>query len=113
MAWTWPTEVVLLRDLIAIPSVSGTEERLGAFLEEWAADRGLSVSRGADGVLVTLDSGRPGSTLALVSHLDTVPAGEGWTRPPFEPVIEGTTLYGRGSGDAKASVAAMITDTPF
>ena len=51
---------------------------------------------------------RPGPTLALVSHLDVVPPGEGWTRDPFTPVVEGDRLYGRGSGDAKASVAAML-----
>lgn len=49
-----------------------------------------------------------GPTLALATHLDVVPPGEGWTRSPFEPVIEEGRLYGRGSGDAKASVAAMI-----
>jgi acetylornithine deacetylase len=43
-----------------------------------------------------------------VSHLDVVPPGAGWTRDPFVPSIEGTRLYGRGSGDAKASVAAML-----
>lgn len=109
MVWTWPTEVELLRDLVAIPSVSGTEEAIGRFVDQRARDWGLAVERGEDGVLVTVATGRPGPTLALVSHLDTVPAGEGWTRPPFEPVIEGTTLYGRGSGDAKASVASMLT----
>ena len=35
--------------------------------------------------------------------------GAGWTRDPFAPAIEGDRLYGRGSGDAKASVAAMVT----
>jgi acetylornithine deacetylase len=50
----------------------------------------------------------PGPVLAFASHLDTVPAGEGWTRPPFEPTIEDDRLYGRGSGDAKASVASML-----
>jgi acetylornithine deacetylase len=109
LAWTWPTEIELLRDLVAIPSVSGTEETIGRFVEGWARGWGLPVSRGDDGVLVSLDGGRPGPSLALVSHLDTVPAGEGWTRPPFEPTIEGTMLCGRGSGDAKASVAAMLT----
>jgi acetylornithine deacetylase len=108
LAWTWPTEVELLRDLVAIPSVSGTEAAVGEFVERWARDRGLEVARGDDGVLVTLEGGGPGPALAFVSHLDTVPAGEGWTRPPFEPVIEGTQLFGRGSGDAKASVAAML-----
>jgi acetylornithine deacetylase len=108
LAWTWPTEVVLLRDLVAIPSVSGTEERIGQFVEETARDWGLEVSRGEDGVLITVCGRAEGPRLAFVSHLDTVPAGEGWVRPPFEPVIEGTRLYGRGSGDAKASVAAML-----
>jgi acetylornithine deacetylase len=37
-----------------------------------------------------------------------VPPGAGWTRDPFVPAIEGTRLYGRGSGDAKASVASML-----
>ncbi len=108
MAWTWPTEVELLRDLVAIPSVSGTEAAIGEFVESWTSARGLAVARGDDGVLVSVEGAAPGATLAFVSHLDTVPAGEGWTRAPFEPFIEGTRLYGRGSGDAKASVAAML-----
>jgi acetylornithine deacetylase len=108
LAWTWPTEVGLLRDLVAVSSVSGTEETIGRFVEETARDWGLGVARGDDGVLVTVESAAPGRSLGFVSHLDTVPAGEGWVRPPFEPVIEGTLLYGRGSGDAKASVAAML-----
>jgi acetylornithine deacetylase len=49
-----------------------------------------------------------GPTFALVSHLDVVPPGSGWTRDPFIPVIEDDRLYGRGSSDAKASVAAML-----
>ena len=44
----------------------------------------------------------------LASHLDVVPPGDGWTRDPFVPVIENGVLYGRGSGDAKASVSAML-----
>lgn len=106
---TWPTEVELLRQLVAIPSVSGDEEEIGRFVEGWARKRGLVVSRASDGVLILVDSGRPGPTLALVSHLDTVPPGAGWTRPPFEPTIEGSRLFGRGAGDAKASVAAMLS----
>ena len=37
-----------------------------------------------------------------------MPPGEGWSRDPYQPAIEGGRLYGRGSGDAKASVAAML-----
>lgn len=106
---TWPTEIELLRELVAIPSVSGTEETIGKFVERRAREWGLAVERSADGVLLRVAGAHPGPTLAFISHLDTVPEGEGWTRPPFEPTIEGTLLYGRGSGDAKASVAAMLT----
>ena len=70
---------------------------------------GLDVLRDDASVTVTVTGSRPGPTLALVSHLDTVPAGDGWTRQPFVPTIEGDRLYGRGSGDAKASVAAMLS----
>ncbi len=53
------------------------------------------------------DSGRPGPTLLLCSHVDTVPATPAWTRDPWSPTREGDRLYGLGANDAKASVAAM------
>lgn len=102
-------ELVLLQDLVAIPSVSGTEETLARWIEELVRAWGLDVSRDDASVTVSITGARPGPTLALVSHLDTVPAGDGWTRQPFIPTIEGDLLYGRGSGDAKASVASMLT----
>lgn len=40
-------------------------------------------------------------------HLDVVPAGAGWTRAPFAPVREGNMLYGRGTVDMKAGIAAF------
>ena len=102
-----PTEIELLSALVAIPSVSGTEEAIARFLAETAGAAGLAATRDDASVTITVDSGTPGPTLAFLSHLDVVPPGEGWTRDPFVPVIEGDLLYGRGSGDAKASVAAM------
>jgi acetylornithine deacetylase len=108
LEWTSRPEIALLRDLVAIRSVSGGEEPLARWVEEWARTAGLAVVRDDAAVAVTVAGTAPGPTLALVSHLDTVPAGEGWTRAPFEPTIEDDRLYGRGSGDAKASVAAML-----
>ncbi|HEY7682240.1 MAG TPA: M20/M25/M40 family metallo-hydrolase [Gemmatimonadales bacterium] len=108
MAWTSRPEITLLRDLVAIHSVSGTEETIARWVEEWARAAGLDVSRDDAAVTLSLSGRSPGGTLAFVSHLDTVPAGEGWTRPAFEPTIEGDLMFGRGSGDAKASVSAML-----
>ena len=109
MASTWPTEINLLRDLVAIPSVSGTETAAGEFVEATAKSWGLDVVRNEDGVRIEVTGRRPGRSLAFISHLDVVPPGEGWSRDPWNPVIENGLLYGRGSGDAKASVAAMLT----
>jgi acetylornithine deacetylase len=103
-----PAEIELLCDLVAISSVSGQEDAIAAFVEETVRRWGLDVIRDAHGVVLEVRGWDIGATIALVSHLDVVPPGSGWTRDPFLPVIEGTRLYGRGSGDAKASVAAML-----
>jgi acetylornithine deacetylase len=103
-----PDEIELLRRMVAIPSVSGDEEPLARYAEETARSWGLRTVRDELAVRVEVAGPAEGPTLALVSHLDVVPPGKGWTREPFAPVIEGTRLYGRGSGDAKASVAAML-----
>jgi len=102
------TEVTLLRDLVAIPSVSGDEEAVARFAEEAARAARLDVVRDASGVKIHVRGKRGGPTLALVTHLDVVPPGDNWTRDPFTPVIADGRMYGRGSGDAKASVAAML-----
>ena len=107
MASTWPTEIALLRELVAIPSVSGEEEAVARHVEAIALGWGLAPVRDGAGVSIRIAGQEAGPTLALVSHLDVVPPGSGWTRDPFTPVIEGARLFGRGSGDAKASVAAM------
>jgi acetylornithine deacetylase len=104
-----PDEIDLLQRMVAIPSVSGEEEALARFVEETARGWGLEATRDDLAVRVEVGGRGPGRTVALVSHLDVVPPGKGWTRDPFTPTVEGTRLYGRGSGDAKASVAAMLT----
>ena len=48
--------------------------------------------------------------ILLQGHVDVVPANEsdGWTHPPFSPIIKDGRMYGRGSGDMKSGVVAMI-----
>ncbi len=47
--------------------------------------------------------------LAVLAHLDVVPAGDGWRVPPFSATREGDRIYGRGTGDDKGpALAAMF-----
>lgn len=41
-------------------------------------------------------------------HLDTVPVGEGWTRPPLELTVDEGRAYGRGSCDIKGAAAVLL-----
>ena len=55
-------------------------------------------------------AGQAGRSLILQAHVDVVPTGplDLWRHPPFDPVIEGDWLYGRGAGDMKAGHAANL-----
>lgn len=46
--------------------------------------------------------------LLLISHLDTAPAAEGWTYPPFKATLENGNIYGLGATDAKNYTAAHL-----
>ena len=59
-------------------------------------------------LLATKDCGAKES-VDIYTHLDVVPAGEGWSTPPFNPVIKDGRIYGRGVADSKGSVASLLT----
>ena len=69
---------------------------------------GFSV-RNIDGHAGDISMGPAGvEPLAILAHLDIVPAGDGWQTNPFEAVIEDGRVYGRGTSDDKGpAVAAM------
>lgn len=46
--------------------------------------------------------------LLLISHLDTVPATDGWTFPPFKATERDGRIYGLGATDAKNYTAAHL-----
>ncbi|MFT4826487.1 MAG: succinyl-diaminopimelate desuccinylase [Halioglobus sp.] len=54
--------------------------------------------------------GQEGPIIVFAGHTDVVPTGpvDQWSNPPFEPTIKDGVLYGRGTADMKASLAAMI-----
>ena len=50
----------------------------------------------------------PGRSLVLLHHLDVVPAGAGWTRPPFGGELHRGRIWGRGALDAKSLGVAHL-----
>src|SRR5207244_1785385 len=41
-------------------------------------------------------------------HIDVVPSGNGWTVDPFEGRVRDGKIFGRGSTDQKAGIAASV-----
>lgn len=97
----------LVVGLVRTPSPSGSEAEVAGVLAGWLESRGLEPVVDDAAVRIEVAGGRPGPTLLLASHLDTVPPGEGWSVDPYAGTIDGGRLFGRGAVDAKASVAAM------
>lgn len=101
----------LLVKLVRIPSPSGEETALRDAVLEWLKARGVPAFALERNVVVVLE-GATGSEsdrgLLFCSHYDTVPIGPGWTRDPLDGSIENGNVYGRGSNDAKAAIAAMM-----
>lgn len=126
-------QVAFTQDLVRHPSVRGQEHTAQDFLHRALAGRGYAMDRFAIDVAeiedhpgfspVAVDyanainvvaTHRPreerGRSLILNGHVDVVPVGplEMWSKPPFEPWIDGDWLYGRGGADMKAGLCANI-----
>ena len=104
----------ILQELIQIPSVNDGEEEVANYIAGLFKDyenietQIVNSYPGRDNILVKLKGTRPGKIFAVSGHLDVVETGDGWTHPPFEGVIEGNKMYGRGTCDMKAGVAAAL-----
>jgi acetylornithine deacetylase len=99
--------VELLVELVRCPSPSGEEQAVAALLALRLRAAGLAPATDGRNVWASRGDASRGPTLLLLSHLDTVPVGEGWTRPALEAHREGGRIYGRGANDAKGCLAAM------
>lgn len=99
----------LLSRMVQIPSVSGDEAAFARFVDETCKAYGFESAIDRHGNVLAIIKGQsPGQRLAFNSHLDTVAVGDGWTVDPFSGAVIDGKLYGRGSTDCKAAIAAQI-----
>jgi acetylornithine deacetylase/succinyl-diaminopimelate desuccinylase-like protein len=111
-----------LRDYVAIPSVNPMrrsdldpaitgERRYAEHLREQLRGIGLDAqllgSPERPSVLARADAPGAAETVLIASHLDTVPV-DGMEIPPFDPALREGRVFGRGSCDTKAGMAALV-----
>ncbi|KAK2689402.1 hypothetical protein QWA68_011864 [Fusarium oxysporum] len=95
----------LHKSLVERPSITGSEKHVTDFLQTYLQDAGFtvetqSVAKNRDNILAYYNNTRQTKVL-VTSHIDTV--------PPFWPYERrGDEIWGRGTVDAKGSVAAQI-----
>ena len=123
-----------LTELVRFPSVRGEEAPLQDWMARQLASRGYSVDRYTLGdiemahlpgfspvmdtdysravqVVGTRRATAPiGRSLIIQGHVDVVPTGPTalWSTPPFGGDVQGEWLRGRGAGDMKQGVSAMV-----
>jgi acetylornithine deacetylase/succinyl-diaminopimelate desuccinylase family protein len=110
-----PREVQeLLQELVREPSPNppGREQEVAERLATACRARGIDaelheVAPGRPNVYGRVGPPGPGGLL-LLAHTDTVPAGDGWTRPPFGAEVHDGRVIGRGAADMKAGIAAAV-----
>jgi cysteinylglycine-S-conjugate dipeptidase len=120
-----PALTAELSELIAIPSVSETgypesthEDILRArdYITDILRDAGceriteLEIADTAPVIIGEVPAPDGAPTVLLYSHYDVVPAGDEslWDTPPFEATPRGDALHGRGAGDTKSNIIAVI-----
>lgn len=109
-------QLEIFKELIQIPSENpgDYEEKVAKKIQAILEDEGIPsrlvfADERRPNVYATLEGEVTGKTLLYNGHIDTVPAGRGWKYPPFSAYEdENGVIYGRGTSDMKAGVAAML-----
>lgn len=91
----------LLLQMVGIPSPSGEEAALAAYLAEVLPDFGFESHVDDVGNVIGRRGDPTAPMIILIGHMDTVPS-----QIPVR--LEGTVLHGRGTVDAKGPLATMI-----
>ena len=100
--------ILLLKELVSIPSPSGKESAVADAIVAWTRNAGLVAEMIGRNVVITLGQ-KGGKRILLNSHMDTVPPAADWRGDPYAAREENGKMVGLGSNDAKGSVASMLS----
>jgi succinyl-diaminopimelate desuccinylase len=90
----------------------GEEIKAAQFLDSLFREQGFATELdeykpGRANIIARLENG-DGPVFAFNTHMDVVPAGEGWSGNPFGLREQDGKLFGRGACDAKGPLIAMV-----
>lgn len=106
----YPQALQLLKQLIAVPSFSKTENITADLIREFFTQKNIPVKRYLNNIWATnkhFELSKP--TIFLNSHHDTVKPNSGYTVDPFAPDEVDGKLYGLGSNDAGGCLVSLIS----
>ncbi len=101
--------IELFKKLVSTKSETPDDGGLLDFITEYLSDyEAVRIdSNGVKNLFLYKKFGE-GEHLCFAGHVDVVPAGEGWSTPPYEAVEKDGYIYGRGTQDMKSGVAAFV-----
>ena len=108
----------ILADLVAFESVTETSNLdIVRYIEARLARLGIEAELTFDGARekanLCATFGRDGDGgVALSGHTDVVPAGVGWSAPPFRLTEKDGKLFARGAADMKGFIACALACAP-
>lgn len=106
-----------ISELVAVQSVRGTAEEGKPFGQKPYEALMLALKKAesfgfktgnCDGYAGTVDLNDGEQELAILAHLDVVPAGEGWDTDPYTVVEKDGMIFGRGVSDDKGPAVAAL-----
>ncbi|HYG75638.1 MAG TPA: M20 family metallopeptidase [Planctomycetota bacterium] len=109
----------LLSELIQIDTTNppGNEHLAVAYCAKFCEARKIPYKtydpgEGRTSLIAEVGSGS-GPRLFIPAHTDVVPAGEGWSVPPFGGVVKDGQVWGRGATDDKGPLAGLLAAVDF
>jgi acetylornithine deacetylase len=99
----------LLKKLIETQSFSSEEDQTAGHIEDWFRQHAIPCKRTKNNVWAVnkyYNESKP--TLLLNSHHDTVKPNSGYTKEPFQAIVEDGKIYGLGSNDAGGCLVSLM-----
>ena len=111
--------IKLMKELISIQSPYFHEEAIMDFSYQWFINNGIKatiheyyeskiINFKGKNVICEITGDSDGPTICINGHMDTVNLCNGWSKDPYEGLVDGDKIYGIGALDMKSGCCASM-----